>query len=100
MSALTTPNLPLNVHSQQRRIIEYLQTNTTGLNRYDADLLLNVCQFPARIFELKEQGHIFVTITETAIDLVGRTHHNIARQFWKGFKAPERPTSNDEDYVE
>jgi hypothetical protein len=81
-------SLPTNGSSQRQRIISYLKTHTTGLNRYEADSLLNVCQFAARIFELKALGHIFVTITESTEDLNGRIHHDIVRHFWKGFKAP------------
>lgn len=79
-------SLPTNSNSQRARIIEYLKTHDTGLNRYEADELLNVCQFPARIFELKALGHVFTTITETAEDLNGRIHHEIVRHFWREFK--------------
>ncbi|MFI4919847.1 MAG: helix-turn-helix domain-containing protein [Legionellales bacterium] len=81
-----TTSLPTNGNSQRTRIIDYLQTHDTGLNRYEADKLLNVCQFPARIFELKALGHVFLTITETAEDLNGRIHHDIVRHFWREFK--------------
>lgn len=85
-----TTSLPTNGNSQRQRIIDYLKTNDTGLNRYEADALLNVCQFPARIFELKALGHQFITITETTEDLNGRIHHDIVRHFWKGFEKPSQ----------
>jgi hypothetical protein len=81
-----TAQLPTNGNSQRNRIVEYLKTHDTGLNRYEADSILNVCQFAARIFELKGLGHVFLTITETTEDLNGRIHHDIVRHFWNGFE--------------
>lgn len=98
--AQTLPELSQSVYSQQRRIIEYLQTRASGLNRYEADLILGICQLAPRIFELKAQGHMFDTVSETAVDLNGRTHRHIARYFWRGFKVPVRLASNDEVYFE
>jgi hypothetical protein len=98
--AQTLPELLQSVYSQQRRIVDYLQTHSTGLNRYEADLFLGICQLAPRIFELKAQGHAFDTVSETAVDLNGRTHRHIARYFWRGFKVPVRLACNDEVYFE
>ena len=92
--------LSQSIYSQQRRIVDYLQAHNTGLNRYEADFILGICQLAPRIFELKAQGHIFDTVSETAVDLNGRPHRHIARYFWRGFKVPVRLACNDEVYFE
>ena len=100
LTAQTPPALSMSAYSQQWRIVAYLQSHSTGLNRYEADLILGVCQLPSRICELKAQGHLIDTIYETAVDLNGRTHQRIARYFWRGFKRPERVACNDAVYGE
>lgn len=79
MAGRRKPNLSLK--AQRQRILEYLQTHDTGLNRYEAERLLNVCQLAARVFELKADGHRFLTLKERAIDPHGIEHRGIARYY-------------------
>jgi len=76
--------LPTNEEAQKLRVLVYLQTHSTGLNRYEADDFLNVCHLAARINALKADGHIFLTVFEAAADFNGRQHNGIARYFWQG----------------
>lgn len=71
----------LSAVAQQRRVLTYLQTHDTGINRYQAERLLGVCQLATRIFELKERGYRFLTVTERAADPHGVEHEGIARYF-------------------
>ena len=83
-STMLKINSNLSVEAQEHRVLEYLQTVDTGLNRFEADSLLNVVHLAARINSLKLKGHIFLTIKENALDRYGRPHPGIARYFWQG----------------
>jgi len=83
-STMLKINSNLSVEAQQRRVLLYLQTHETGLNRFEADSYLNVVSLAPRIMELKAQGHQFQKVTETACDHQGRQHPGIARYFWQG----------------
>lgn len=67
--------------AQKRRVLEYLQTTTSGLNRYEAERLLNVCHLAARINSLRAEGHVILKTTEMAVDPFGHIHRGIARYF-------------------
>jgi hypothetical protein len=73
--------LDLSAEAQEARVLAYLQANNEGLNRYEAERLLGVCQLAPRIFGLKERGHTFLRTLETATDPHGIAHHGIARYF-------------------
>ena len=76
--------------AQKKRVIDYLQQNqTTGLNRYEADELLNVCHLAARIKALRDEGHQIIRLDETAFDLSNRPHKGIGRYFWQGYSVPQ-----------
>lgn len=79
MAGRRKPNLSR--EAQCRRLLDYLQAHSSGLNRYEAERLLSVCHLAARIFELKEHGYYFVTIMEKATDAHGAEHYGIARYF-------------------
>lgn len=67
---------------QEWRILNYLRQNSfKGINRFEADALLNICHLAARIQTLKKEGEIFKTILETAIDMKGCPHRRVARYF-------------------
>lgn len=79
MAGRRKPNL--STEAQLARVLDYLQIHNTGLNRYEAEAKLGVCQLAPRIFELKERGYVFVTIAEKATDPHGVEHTGIARYF-------------------
>lgn len=71
--------------AQEKRVLEHLKNNREiGLNRFEADTLLNVCHLAARINSLRNRGHIIRTIYENANDTNGRFHKKIARYVWCG----------------
>ncbi len=87
----------LSSDAQKKRVIDYLQKNqTTGLNRYEADVLLNVCQLAPRIKDLRDEGNIIICVDETALDLNNRPHKGIARYFWQGYSVPQNNTVKTE----
>lgn len=92
-STMLKINSNLSVEAQEHRVLEYLQTVDKGLNRFEADSLLNVVHLAARINSLKHKGHIFLTIKQTALDQFGRPHPGIARYFYKG---QDFESANDE----
>lgn len=70
--------------AQKQRVLEYLQQNPAiGLNRFEADQLLNVCHLAARIKALRNEGYSIISMAEIAPDLHGRPHKGIARYFWQ-----------------
>ncbi|WP_026471354.1 helix-turn-helix domain-containing protein [Alkanindiges illinoisensis] len=79
------PNSSLSREAQEQRVLEMLQSSGSGLNRFEADALLNVCHLAARIKGLKDKGHCFTTVYGEAFDLNGRPHPRVARYFWRGF---------------
>lgn len=79
MAGPRKPNL--SAEAQQTRILDYLKMHSSGINRYEAEKLLSVCQLAARIFELKERGYLFLTATERATDPHCVEHEGIARYF-------------------
>lgn len=82
--------------AQKKRVIDYLQQNqTTGLNRYEADDLLNVCHLAPRIKDLRDEGHQIMRLDETALDLNNRPHNGIARYFWQGYIAPQNTAKTE-----
>ncbi len=92
-STMLKINSNLSVEAQQKRVLIYLQTHETGLNRFEADSFLNVVSLAPRIMELKAQGHLFLKVTEMACDHQGRQHPGIARYFYKG---QDFESANDE----
>lgn len=86
--------------AQKKRVIDYLQQNqTTGLNRYEADVFLNVCQLAPRIKDLRDEGHQIIRVDEKALDLSNRPHNGIARYFWQGYSVPQNNTVKTEAVV-
>lgn len=79
MAGRRKPNL--SQEAQQARVLAFMQSNGTGLNRYEAEKLLGVCHLAARIFALKERGYVFLKAFETATDPHGVEHQGIARYF-------------------
>ncbi|TEU29234.1 helix-turn-helix domain-containing protein [Alkanindiges illinoisensis] len=70
--------------AQKQHVLKYLQQNpATGLNRFEADALLNVCHLAARIKTLRNEGYSIISVAEIAPDLHGRRHKGIARYFWQ-----------------
>ncbi|WP_026472363.1 helix-turn-helix domain-containing protein [Alkanindiges illinoisensis] len=70
--------------AQKQRVLEHLQHNPAiGLNRFEADKLLNVCHLAARIKALRNEGYSIISVAEIAHDLNGRPHKGIARYFWQ-----------------
>lgn len=74
--------------AQVRRVIEHLNNQSGGLNRYEAERLLNVCQLAPRILTIKEMGYPILTIRERATDPYGQVHKGIARYFIASGAAP------------
>lgn len=89
-------NMLTNVHSQQKRLLEYLSEHPEGINRYQAEDKLNICHLAPRIIELSELGYIFSKVKETALDHKDRPHHGISRYFLIGFKEPEKAVNHEE----
>lgn len=76
--------------AQERRVLEFLLTRTTGINRYEAERQLGICHLAARIVAIKEMGYPVLTIRERATDPYGQSHNGIARYFITGGVAPVR----------
>lgn len=83
-NALASNDKSTSQAAQVRRVLDYLQTNAGGLNRYEAERLLNVCHLAARIVSIKEMGYAILTTKERAPDPYGQSHPNIARYFLTG----------------
>lgn len=74
----------LTQNAQKQRVLQYLQQNpATGLNRFEADALINVCHLAARIKALRNEGYSIISVAEIASDLHNRSHKGIARYFWQ-----------------
>lgn len=82
--------------SQHVRLLTYWLTHGNGLNRYEADCLLNVCHLAARVQDLEEKGCHFITQDETAPDIMGRPHSGIRRYWLKSAPAHLLRAANDE----
>lgn len=70
--------------AQERRVLDYLMTKSSGLNRYDAERELGICHLAARIVAIKDMGYPIQTIRERAADSYGHMHSGIARYFLTG----------------
>lgn len=89
---INTPSNSTSTESQYARLLAYWQTHDGGLNRYEADRLLNVCHLAARVHVLESKGCCFTTQDETAPDLLGRLHVGI-RRYWLQFAPPHLVSS-------
>ena len=86
--ALTGKSHSISTDTQQRRVIEYLETYSGGLNYIKAEPL-GISRLAARISELKDKGYAFLTIYEDAVDQYGNMHKGVARYFLTGYPAKE-----------
>lgn len=86
--ALTGKGHSISAARQQRRVIEYLETNASGLNYIEA-VPLGIARLGARICELKAKGYTFLKVTERAQDHCGQWHDNVARYFLTGYPVKE-----------
>lgn len=96
---LSQNNSPLNstsTESQYVRLLAYWLAHDSGLNRYEADGLLNVCHLAARVQDLEAKGCRFVFEDEIAADLLGRPHSGIRRYWLKSAPAYLLRAANDE----
>lgn len=82
--------------SQYVRLLAYWLAHDSGLNRYEADRLLNVCHLAARVQDLEAKGCHLITQDETAPDLLGRAHIGIRRYWLKSAPAQLLRAANDE----
>lgn len=92
---ITRPN-STSTESQLVRLLAYWLAHDSGLNRYEADGLLNVCHLAARVQDLEAKGCHFITQDETAPDLLGRPHPGIRRYWLKSAPAHLLRAANDE----
>lgn len=92
---ITRPNSTA-TPAQYARLLAYWLTHNNGLNRYEADCLLNICHLAARVQDLEAKGCHFVTQDETAPDLQGRLHNGIRRYWLKTAPAHMLRAANDE----
>lgn len=69
--------------SQNLRLLAYLRNNPKGINRYEADAELTICQLAARVQDLEAKGCVFFVERETAPDLYGIAHNGLARYWLK-----------------
>lgn len=67
--------------AQEARILRYLQCNSGGLNRFEAESMLGVCHLARRIKTLADMGCPISKRTERAMDNHGVWHVGIARYF-------------------
>ena len=86
--ALAGKGHSISAENQQRRIIEYFEANSSGLNYIEA-VPLGITRLSARICELKGMGYTFLKVTERAQDHCGQWHDNVARYFLAGYPAKE-----------
>lgn len=70
--------------AQEGRVLAYLLTNATGINRYEAEQHLGICHLAARIVALKAMGYAIHITSEYALDPYGHIHRGIARYFLDG----------------
>ncbi|MCC2636872.1 MAG: Helix-turn-helix domain [Moraxellaceae bacterium] len=82
--------------AQHARLLAYWLTHDCGLNRYEADRLLNVCHLAGRVQDLEAKGCFFTFADETAPDLQGRLHNGIRRYWLKSAPAHLLRAANDE----
>ena len=75
-------------HAQEVRVLAYLLTKPTGLNRYEAEQHLGICHLAARIVAIKDMGYIVRSTSERAADPYGHMHNGISRYFIEGYAAP------------
>ena len=66
---------------QKHRVLEYLLTNATGINRYEAERDLGICHLAARIIAIKKMGYTIRRVSECVPDSYGHVHSGIARYF-------------------
>lgn len=82
--------------SQYVRLLAFWLAHDSGLNRYEADRLLNVCHLAARVQDLEAKGCHFITQDEIAPDLLGRPHNGIRRYWLKSAPAHLLRAANEE----
>ncbi len=92
---ITRPNSTA-TPAQLARLLAHWLTHDGGLNRYEADRLLNVCHLAGRVQDLEAKGCFFTFTDETAPDLQGRLHNGIRRYWLKTAPAHLLRAANDE----
>lgn len=85
--------------SQELRLLAYLLTHDSGINRYEAERQLIICHLAARIKGLAGSGCVFIRKDETATDPFGHQHNGIRRYWLKSSPLHLLKAANDDRWL-